>query len=96
MEDNGQKYTAVAAIPMLQQEVKTYLKGRHSADEARAIKYLATEIAETSAAGKIYRVCVLNRRVIRGRRKAMARNRTLQVPSNNLVGGTRFKMLQGS
>ena len=86
----------MAVIPMLQKEVKEYLITRQNEDEAGAIQFLAENITEPSMAGKIYREWKLTRKIIKDCQAKMARNRAWQVTFNNLVGGTRFKALQGS
>ena len=86
----------MAAIPMLRKGVKQHLIEKQNEDEAKAIQFLAENIAEPSLAGRIYREWGLSRTVIKECQVVMARNRTWQVTFNNLIGGTRFKALQGS
>ena len=96
MTDDGVNHTSMAAIPMTQRKVKTLLIEKQNADEARAIKSLASEITEASMAGTIHREWGLNRKAIKKCHKATAGDRTLQVTFSSLVGGDRFETLQGS
>ena len=83
-------------LPMTQGEIKQLLRNKQDQDEAEAIKYLAIHEDINSVASKIYRAWGLDRRLIKDCHVAMSRSRSLQVTFNNIVGATRFKVMEGS
>ena len=82
------------AIPITQAEVKELLKHTQNQDEEKIISCLANNIEEKSVASKIYKEWGLTRSVIKECHTAMSKDRSLQTVFNNLVGATRFKVIE--
>ena len=59
-------------IPMMQNEVKEYLKDCQEEDETKVINQLAENIEEKSVSCRIYKEWGLNRKMIRECQKRMA------------------------